>query len=101
MIEHLPQELRDRFTDMREMDLGIHSNIFNLNKGGVFLMILFLDNMDELEKRVKVFFNDCKRYQNLDIPQTLEEEYKAIRKEYYKTLEDADEKVRTYYMLKH
>lgn len=25
VIEHLPQELRDRFTDMREMDLSIHS----------------------------------------------------------------------------
>ncbi|KAF7278868.1 inhibitor of growth family, member 3 [Rhynchophorus ferrugineus] len=75
MIEHLPQELRDRFTDMREMDLSIHNN------------------MDELEKRVKVFFSDCKRFQNQDIPQSLEEEYKAIRKEYYKTLEDADEKV--------
>lgn len=25
VIEHLPQELRDRFTDMREMDLAIHS----------------------------------------------------------------------------
>ncbi|XP_030751644.1 inhibitor of growth protein 3-like isoform X2 [Sitophilus oryzae] len=75
MIEHLPQELRDRFTDMREMDLSIHNN------------------MDELEKRVKVFFNDCKRFQNQEIPQNLEEEYKSIRKEYYKTLEDADEKV--------
>lgn len=27
VIEHLPQELRDRFTDMREMDLGIHSKL--------------------------------------------------------------------------
>lgn len=26
VIEHLPQELRDRFTDMREMDLSVHSN---------------------------------------------------------------------------
>lgn len=25
VIEHLPQELRDRFTDMREMDLGVQS----------------------------------------------------------------------------
>lgn len=25
VIEHLPQELRDRFTDMREMDLTVQS----------------------------------------------------------------------------
>lgn len=25
VIEHLPQELRDRFTDIREMDLTVHS----------------------------------------------------------------------------
>lgn len=74
MIEHLPQELRDRFTDMREMDLTIHNN------------------MDELEKRVKNFFNDCKRSPN-DLPQTIDAEFQAIRKEYYKTLEEADEKV--------
>ncbi|KAG5891476.1 hypothetical protein JTB14_004418 [Gonioctena quinquepunctata] len=75
MIEHLPQELRDRFTDMREMDLGIHNN------------------MDELEKRVKLFFNDCKKYPSDNLPQSIDAEFQAIRKEYYKTLEDADEKV--------
>ncbi|XP_060523460.1 inhibitor of growth protein 3 isoform X2 [Cylas formicarius] len=75
MIEHLPQELRDRFTDMREMDLTIHNN------------------MDELEKRVKLFFSECKRYQNQELPQNVDDEYQVIRKEYYKTLEDADEKV--------
>ncbi len=26
VIEHLPQELRDRFTEMREMDLQVQSN---------------------------------------------------------------------------
>lgn len=25
VIEHLPQELRDRFTEVREMDLSVHS----------------------------------------------------------------------------
>jgi len=25
MIEHLPQELRDRFTEMRELDLAVQS----------------------------------------------------------------------------
>ncbi|XP_045469212.1 inhibitor of growth protein 3 isoform X2 [Harmonia axyridis] len=75
MIEHLPQELRDRFTEMREMDLSVQNN------------------MDDMEKRVRVFFNECKRYQNSDLPPNLEQEFKSIRKEYYKTLEDADEKV--------
>lgn len=27
MIEHLPQELRDRFTEMREMDLSVQSKL--------------------------------------------------------------------------
>ncbi|XP_050314248.1 inhibitor of growth protein 3 isoform X2 [Anthonomus grandis grandis] len=49
--------------------------------------------MDELEKRGKAFFADCKKYQNSEIPPNLDEEFQAIRKEYYKTLEDADEKV--------
>ncbi|KAK9753431.1 Inhibitor of growth proteins N-terminal histone-binding [Popillia japonica] len=74
MIEHLPQELRDRFTEMRELDLSVQNNI------------------DELEKRVKILFNDCKRYPN-ELPATTDLEFQAIRKEYYSTLEEADEKV--------
>ena len=27
MIEHLPIELRDRFTEMREIDLGVENNV--------------------------------------------------------------------------
>lgn len=30
VIEHLPQELRDRFTEMREMDLSVQSKCFVL-----------------------------------------------------------------------
>lgn len=74
MIEHLPQELRDRFTEMRELDLSVQNNI------------------DELEKRVKILFSDCKRYPN-ELPTTTDLEFQAIRKEYYATLEEADEKV--------
>ena len=48
--------------------------------------------MDELEKRMKLFFNDCKRYQN-ELPPTSDGEFQNIRKEFYKTLEEADEKV--------
>ncbi|XP_051164528.1 inhibitor of growth protein 3 [Leptopilina boulardi] len=71
MIEHLPQELRDRFTEMREMDLGVQNSV------------------DSLEKKVKVFFSNAKKMK----PNEKDEEYKTIQKEYYKTLEDADEKV--------
>ncbi|XP_075217929.1 inhibitor of growth family, member 3 [Lycorma delicatula] len=71
MIEHLPQELRDRFTEMREMDLQVQNS------------------MDSLEKRVKTFFGNAKKMKS----QEKETEYESIRKDYYKTLEDADEKV--------
>lgn len=71
MIEHLPQELRDRFTEMREMDLGVQNSV------------------DSLEKKVKVFFTNAKKMKQNE----KDTEYETIRKEYYKTLEDADEKV--------
>lgn len=67
VIEHLPQELRDRFTEMREMDLQVQNSI------------------DSLEKRVKTFFANAKKMK----PDEKEKEYQEIRKAYYKTLEDA------------
>lgn len=73
MIEHLPQELRDRFTEMRELDLTVQNS------------------MDTLDKRVKNFFGQCKR---AELPQSqADNEYVNIRKDYYKVLEDSDEKV--------
>ncbi|KAF3424406.1 hypothetical protein E2986_07894 [Frieseomelitta varia] len=77
VIEHLPQELRDRFTEMREMDLGVQN------------APIVIDSMDSLEKKVKIFFANAKKMK----PSEKEAEYEAIRREYYKTLEDADEKV--------
>ncbi|RZF45941.1 hypothetical protein LSTR_LSTR008318 [Laodelphax striatellus] len=71
MIEHLPQELRDRLTEMREMDLQVQNS------------------SDTLEKRVRTFFGNAKKMK----VQEKEAEYEAIHKDYYKTLEDADEKV--------
>jgi len=50
MIEHLPQELRDRFTEMREMDLQVQSKINRFlfehrkrerNCKTVFILLLF------------------------------------------------------------
>jgi inhibitor of growth protein 3 len=72
MIEQIAQELRDRFTEMREMDLSVQNN------------------MDSLEKPSQnFFFSDAKKMK----PQDKENEYEIIRKDYYKTLGDADEKV--------
>lgn len=91
VIEHLPQELRDRFTEMRELDLSVQSK-YDYFVNLPFQHFVFSDNMDELEKRVNALFSDCKRYPN-ELPPAAEAEYQAIQKEYYKTLEDADEKV--------
>lgn len=49
--------------------------------------------MDDLEKKVKVLFNDCKRHNGTELPSSADSDFQDIRKEYYKTLEDADEKV--------
>ncbi|KAL4708987.1 hypothetical protein ACJJTC_005848 [Scirpophaga incertulas] len=73
MIEHLPQELRDRFTEMREMDLSVQNN------------------MDTLEKRVRTLFGGCRKGEiSSDQANT---EFADIRQGYNKTLEEADEKV--------
>ncbi|CAG4955974.1 unnamed protein product [Parnassius apollo] len=73
MIEHLPQELRDRFTEMREMDLSVQNN------------------MDTLEKRVRTLFGSCRRGEiNTDQANT---EFADIKRGYNKTIEEADEKV--------
>nr|CAD7599695.1 unnamed protein product [Timema genevievae] len=47
------------------------------------------DSMDSVEKRVKMFFSNAKKMK----PNEKDNEYEDIRKVYYKTLEDADEKV--------
>ncbi|CAG9788698.1 unnamed protein product [Diatraea saccharalis] len=73
MIEHLPQELRDRFTEMREMDLSVQNN------------------MDTLEKRVRTLFGGCRRGE-MGTEQA-NTEFADIRQGYNKTLEEADEKV--------
>ncbi|XP_041982139.1 inhibitor of growth protein 3 [Aricia agestis] len=73
MIEHLPQELRDRFTEMREMDLSVQNN------------------MDTLDKRVRTLFAGCRR--NEIATEHANTEMSDIKKGYNKTLEEADEKV--------
>ncbi|XP_062539761.1 inhibitor of growth protein 3 isoform X2 [Armigeres subalbatus] len=73
MIEHLPQELRDRFTEMREMDLSVQNNI------------------DSLDKRARTLFQQCRRGEL--IGNQADSEFDSIRKDYYRVLEDSDEKV--------
>lgn len=48
--------------------------------------------MDSLEKRVKILFSECRRSPG-ELPLGSDTEFQAIRKDYYRTLEDADEKV--------
>ncbi|KAJ8249602.1 hypothetical protein COCON_G00228180 [Conger conger] len=71
MIEQLPMDLRDRFTEMREMDLQVQNA------------------MDQLEQGVNEFFINAKKNK----PEWREEQLEVIKKDYYKALEDADEKV--------
>jgi len=71
MIEHLPIELRDRFTEMREIDLGVENTV------------------DSLEARQKDFFG---RASGLSSGER-EEEYNKIRKDYLKVVEESKEKI--------
>ncbi|KAI4790921.1 hypothetical protein KUCAC02_034311 [Chaenocephalus aceratus] len=71
MIEQLPIDLRDRFTEMREMDLQVQNAT------------------DQLEQEVIEFFVNAKKNK----PEWREEQMEVIKKDYYKALEDADEKV--------
>merc|ERR550517_1975953 len=71
MIEHLPIELRDRFTEMREIDLGVENTV------------------DSLQERQKQFFASAASMN----PTEREEKYQAIRKDYVKVVEDSQEKI--------
>ena len=61
MIEHLPVELRDRFYEIREIDLGTQNQV------------------DQIVNREKIFFANCSRKLK---PAEREEEYEKIRNEY-------------------
>jgi len=91
VIEHLPQELRDRFTEMREMDLQVQSENF---QGALICMIitfkLLSDSADSLEKQVKMFFSRAKKLKQVD----RDVEHAAIIKDYYKALEIAGENLK-------
>ena len=71
MIEHLPIELRDRFTEMREIDLGVENTV------------------DSLEARQKDFFS---RAASMSLSEREEEDGK-IRKDHLKAVEESKEKI--------
>jgi len=71
MIEHLPNELRDRFTEMREIDLGVENTV------------------DNLEAKQKSFFTGAAKMSTTQ----REDEYNKIKKGYNKVIEEAGEKL--------
>ncbi|TWW64357.1 Inhibitor of growth protein 3 p47ING3 [Takifugu flavidus] len=90
MIEQLPMDLRDRFTEMREMDLQVQSTyrpIAEPHQPPEHAEES--DATDQLEQKVNEFFVNAKKNK----PEWREEQMEVIKKDYYKALEDADEKV--------
>lgn len=58
-------------------------------------MIIFscpsIDNIDSLEKRVRLLFAQCRRNEIQTVP--ADSEFGSLKKEYYRVLDEADEKV--------
>ncbi|CAL1541796.1 unnamed protein product [Lymnaea stagnalis] len=73
LIENLPMEMREKLTEMREMDLQVSNTL------------------DTLDENVKTFFKKCQQPNSKK--EWREEQFKKIKEEYYKALEDTDEKV--------
>lgn len=71
LIEHLPQELRDRFTDIRERDLQVHNST------------------EQLREQVKKFFAEAKKLK----PEQRQCEHDRLIADYQNTMKYADDKV--------
>lgn len=71
LIEHLPQELRDRFTDIRERDLQVHNS------------------NEQLKEKVKHFFAEAKKLK----PEQRQCDFEKLVNEYQETTKYADDKV--------
>jgi succinate dehydrogenase flavin-adding protein (antitoxin of CptAB toxin-antitoxin module) len=71
LIDHLPQELRDRFTLIRENDLQVNNSSLNI------------------DTKVKQFFAEAEKLS----PEQRQCEYESILKDYERTLEYANNKV--------
>ena len=85
MIEHLPIELRDRFTEMREIDLGVENTVDRY----VVLHWFILSLCSSLQDRQKTFFAGAAAMSNTE----REEQYNNIRKDYTKVVEESKEKI--------
>lgn len=72
LIEHLPQELRDRFTDIRERDLQVHNST------------------EQLKEKVQLFFASAKKLN----PEQRQCNYEKLINDYQETMKYADDKVR-------
>ncbi|KAG9510136.1 Inhibitor of growth protein 3, partial [Fragariocoptes setiger] len=72
LIEHLPEELRDRLTDIRELDLQVHNSI------------------DSFEAQVQQFFESI---QHID-PDQREQEFNRLLADYQETIGYSDEKIK-------
>lgn len=57
----------------------------------IFLSRVFVDNIDSLEKRVRMLFGQCRRNEIQSM--AADTEFGSLKKEYYRVLEEADEKV--------
>lgn len=71
LIEHLPLELRDRFTDIRERDLQVQNST------------------EQLKEKVKHFFADAKKLK----PEQRQCDHENLLKEYQQAMKYADDKV--------
>lgn len=60
MIEHLPIELRDRFTEMREIDLGVENTVDSLE---VQKTILYFPNTINLAGKAEGFLFSCCKHE--------------------------------------
>ena len=61
MIEHLPIELRDRFTEMREIDLGVENTVDSLEVQKIISEIIQETKQINLAGKTKGFlFSGCK-----------------------------------------
>ena len=89
MIEHLPIELRDRFTEMREIDLGVENTVDSLEVTKINSTHFEIQNTQTFQARQKDFFS---RAASMSLSER-EEEYGKIRKDHLKAVEESKEKI--------
>ena len=109
-IEHLPHDLRDRFTEMRELDLT-GKMAFCYDRSGVLftqkrpslytfpplpyplcsLSLIVQNSLDRLDSDQQTFFTECKEKKEKE---WRDAQFEKLKGEYGKILEEADDKVR-------